>query len=263
MNLLGILLLLFIFVWLIIIKTYNWFSMYLFYLILTAIILVCVIVHLIKNPHLCLYPYNYYVEKVYGKKVFYSDQEKTDIFPSSVLLESNYQKIREEFDNLCSVNNDEENMWSNFSEGSDEFWKGWNTIVLRSFGKDNTPNMKLCPTLAKILKKDSNITTAIFSILEPGKTLHPHYGPFKGVLRYHMGIIVPPPSSGECYISVDGIDYDWKEGQGVLFDESYKHFATNQTDQRRVILFLDVKRPNMSLFNDILLYLISISPYNL
>jgi beta-hydroxylase len=219
-----------------------------------------VIFHLISNPHKCLYPYNFYVEKVYGKKVFYTSAEKKNIFPSSSILERNWKKIRKEF---YKLHIDTKNLWSNFTKENKEFWRGWNTIVLRSFGKDNRKNMELCPVLSKILKNDNNITTAIFSILEPGKTLHSHYGPFKGVLRYHLGVIVPPPTSGECYISVDGETYDWREGEGVLFDETYKHFATNNTDKTRVVLFLDVKRPNLPIINDILLYLIGISPYNL
>ena len=60
--------------------------------------------------------------------------------------------------------------------------------------------------------------------------------------------------------------YEWKEGEGVLFDETYKHFVKNETKYTRVILFLDVVRPFDSYFlntlNDIILYMMSISPYN-
>lgn len=229
------------------------------YISLVGLLLLLLLRYLIYNPDKCLYPYNYYIEVTQGKKVFYNSEEKQKIFPSSILLENNWKQIRSEYSGLTY---DKKNMWSNFSlENSEQFF-GWNTVVLRSFGKDNKENMNKCPVLSKIIKNDDSITTAIFSILEPGKTLHSHYGPFKGVLRYHLGLILPPPSKGECYISVDGIDYDWKEGEGVLFDETYKHFAINQTDQTRVILFLDVKRPNLNWINDFLLYLIGISPYN-
>ena len=33
----------------------------------------------------------------------------------------------------------------------------------------------------------------MFSILEPGKHLPPHRGPYNGVLRLHLGLIVPEP----------------------------------------------------------------------
>ena len=33
--------------------------------------------------------------------------------------------------------------------------------------------------------------TAFFSILAPGKHLPPHRGPYKGVMRYHLGLLIP------------------------------------------------------------------------
>ena len=44
-------------------------------------------------------------------------------------------------------------------------------------------------------------TTAYFSILEPGTKIKPHNGVYKGVLRYHLGLIVP---SGDLFIEIDG-----------------------------------------------------------
>jgi beta-hydroxylase len=42
---------------------------------------------------------------------------------------------------------------------------------------------------------------------------------------------------------VDGERYFWKDGEAVMFDETYIHFAANETDQQRIILFCDVERP--------------------
>lgn len=247
---------LFITVWLILLTTYNWFDLFWFYLSLIGLVMLILITTVIANPEYVLYLYNYCLSS--DNTVFYNK----NLFPTSKLLEANWETIRDEYYGLSI---DKNNLWSRFSTNNKEHWKGWNTVVLRSFGHDNKQNMMLCPILSNILKSDPNITTAIFSILEPNKTLHSHYGPFKGVLRYHLGIDVP--TDGECFISVNGQTYDWKNGEGVLFDETYKHFATNQTSKPRVILFLDVKRPNLSWFksmvNDFLIYLIGNSPYNI
>jgi beta-hydroxylase len=56
--------------------------------------------------------------------------------------------------------------------------------------------------------------------------------------------MVPDKSAGECYIICGGVRYDWKEGEGVLFDDTYWHEVWNKTNQRRVVLFLDVLRDN-------------------
>jgi aspartyl/asparaginyl beta-hydroxylase (cupin superfamily) len=234
-----------------------------FYITLLIVILAYYITYILLNPTEILYPYNLLIENLYEKKVFYSDIEKQEVFPTSKILEKNWKKIREEFTQLNVLNNNIGNIGQRFINQDKDFWKGWTTFELRSFDKDNEENMKSCPILANILKSDPNISTAFFSILEPGKTIPSHYGPFKGILRYHLSLKIPPKESGDCFISVDEETYDWQEGEGVLFDESYKHFVKNDTPYYRVILFLDVRRPvYFQMLNNFLLYLMSISPYN-
>ena len=60
-------------------------------------------------------------------------------------------------------------------------------------------------------------------------------------MRYHLGLSTP--NSPDCFIVVDGENYFWRDGEGVVFDETYIHFAENKTDQTRLILFCDVERP--------------------
>lgn len=233
------------------------------YLQLFILLSVILILYYLQNPSEAFTPYNFIIENIYDKKVFYTDIEKKNIFPASLILENNWIKIRNECIGLMSTKRDKTNIGKQFVSNTDDFWKGWNTIVLRSFNKDSEENMNKCPILSKILKENNNITTAMFSILEPGKKIPSHYGPYKGILRYHLCLICPPKDSGQCFISVDGETYDWIEGEGILFDETYKHFVINDTAFTRVVLFLDVKRPlYFSFINDILLYLMGISPYN-
>ncbi len=51
------------------------------------------------------------------------------------------------------------------------------------------------------------------------------------------------PNSEDCRIFVDGEAYHWRDGEAVMFDETYIHWAENKTDTMRVILFCDVERP--------------------
>ena len=37
--------------------------------------------------------------------------------------------------------------------------------------------------------------------------------------------------------------YYWHEGEGILFDDNFLHDARNESDQVRVVLWLDLKRP--------------------
>ena len=51
------------------------------------------------------------------------------------------------------------------------------------------------------------------------------------------------PNSEKCYDYVDGQRYWWKDGESVIFDETFAHEARNDTEQARLILSCDVTRP--------------------
>ena len=56
----------------------------------------------------------------------------------------------------------------------------------------------------------------------------------------------------------------WSEGKAMIFDDSFPHEAWNETDEIRVVLFLDIVRPikfPLSLVNQLLLKLIASSPF--
>ena len=51
------------------------------------------------------------------------------------------------------------------------------------------------------------------------------------------------PNDAACRIVVDGEPYAWRDGEAVVFDETYVHHAENGTGRDRLILFCDVERP--------------------
>src|SRR5437867_3927702 len=93
--------------------------------------------------------------------------------------------------------------------------------------------------LLQLLERVPGMTTAFFSILSPHKHIPDHRGPYKGVLRYHLALMIPEPRQA-CRIRVDGEYATWEEGKSLLFDDSYDHEAWNDTDGIRVVLFMDV-----------------------
>jgi beta-hydroxylase len=104
--------------------------------------------------------------------------------------------------------------------------------------------------------------TAMFSILAAGKHIPPHRGPYKGVLRYHLGLIVPQPAEA-CRIRVGDEVRHWTEGGSLVFDDTYDHEVWNDTGGQRVVLFVDVVRPltgAAAQLNRALLWLIARSP---
>ena len=71
----------------------------------------------------------------------------------------------------------------------------------------------------------------MFAMLPAGGDLGRHRDPFAGSLRYHLGLVTP--NSDECRIFVDGEPYSWRDGEAVMFDETFIHWAENTTDVDR------------------------------
>lgn len=134
----------------------------------------------------------------------------------------------------------------------------WTVLVLRCFNKD-TEKMKLFPKTEALLKKVPGCTLAMFSLLYPGQYLPPHRGIYKGVLRYHLSLIIPKEYE-KCYLIVNGKRFSWKEGGDVIFDDRFEHEVHNETEETRVVLFMDIQRRFKNIFldslNSIILYLL-------
>jgi beta-hydroxylase len=106
------------------------------------------------------------------------------------------------------------------------------------------------------LKNISGIQNAFFSILKPGVHIKPHRGPFSGIMRYHLGVIIP---NGAVKIKIDHKEYQWSEGESLIFDDSFQHEVWNNTNQNRVVLFVDFTRRllmHLQVISNVFLYLI-------
>ncbi|MFT5136968.1 MAG: beta-hydroxylase [Arenicella sp.] len=121
------------------------------------------------------------------------------------------------------------------------FRTGWTRFYLKWYDDYLPSAANQCPKTVEILKQTPSIKGAMFASLPPDAVLSPHRDPFAGSLRYHLGLATP--NDDNCYILVDGNRHSWRDGEDVLFDETYIHEAHNRTDQQRIILFADVGRP--------------------
>lgn len=122
---------------------------------------------------------------------------------------------------------------------SDDQWK---TFLFMGYGLRSERNLARCPATARALEGIPGIRSAFFSILEPGKRIPLHTGPYNGVLRLHLGLVVPEPAD-QCWIEVGGERYSWREGRAVVFDDLYPHQVHNDTPGLRAVLFVDFERP--------------------
>ncbi|NQZ97744.1 MAG: aspartyl/asparaginyl beta-hydroxylase domain-containing protein [Myxococcales bacterium] len=134
----------------------------------------------------------------------------------------------------------------------------WKTLMFKS-GRFIEENCLLAPRTAELLASIPGADTAFFSVLEPGERIEPHWGYYKGFVRYHLGVLIPYNNvNGECFIRLnsdpdvkrtqareridEGVAYYWKNGEGVFFDDTHLHDAHNRSDRVRVVLFVDVRK---------------------
>jgi aspartyl/asparaginyl beta-hydroxylase (cupin superfamily) len=119
--------------------------------------------------------------------------------------------------------------------------KDWKVLMLYAMGERPAANRSLCPNTCELLENVPGLFQAFFSILDAGKSVPLHAAPYRGYLRYHLALKVPmknPPS-----LHIEGRQYVWREGEAILFDDTFFHEVVNQADGERVVLVVDVLRP--------------------
>jgi ornithine lipid ester-linked acyl 2-hydroxylase len=162
------------------------------------------------------------------RKTFYEGAE----FDFALHLEANWEKIREE---LAALKGE------HFIDWSERYLykEGWQTFGLYAFGVKIDKNCRLCPETTKLVETIPGLVTAGFSALAPGTHIAPHTGYPEGLLRCHLGLVIPE----DCAIRVRDNTRSWQEGKCLVFDDTWEHEAWNKSDRTRVILLLDFKAP--------------------
>ena len=141
--------------------------------------------------------------------------------------------------------------------------QNWKTFFLFGFGEKARLNCALCPETTALLESIPGMKTAFFSVIAPGKHIPAHKGLFKGIIRSHLGLVIPG-APGSCRMRIAEQMYSWKPGEVIVFDDTYEHEVWNDSDQPRVVLLLDIVRPfrpPFSWFNRWIIALITGSSY--
>jgi beta-hydroxylase len=164
----------------------------------------------------------------------------TQAFPGLEKLEAHWEEILAEALALADRNSIKA-AENNDDAGFNSFFKeGWKRFYLKWYD-DPPPSARYCPRTVELLSQTPCVKAALFAFLPAGAKLNPHRDPYAGSLRYHLGLRTP--NDDRCQIWVDGESYSWRDGQSVVFDETYIHWVRNDTDKDRLILLCDVERP--------------------
>ena len=163
-------------------------------------------------------------------------------FPWIPGVEARADEIKEELDGLLS----RVDQLPNFQDIQEEQRMltqddRWKVFVFYGYGLRADGNCRRCPRTAEIVESIPGMTTAMFSVLLPHKHIPPHVGPWKGVLRYHLAVRTPTDEA-VAGIRVGSSTEHWRQGRSLVFDDTFDHQAWNDSDEIRVVLFVDVIR---------------------
>lgn len=124
----------------------------------------------------------------------------------------------------------------------------WSSFHLYKDGQRVEENCRRCPATLEAIERlpltriPGHSPEVFFSILRPGTHIPPHYGLANYKVAVHLPLIVPP----DCSIRVGNETRGWTEGQCLIFDDSFRHEAWNNSTEPRAVLILDVWNPGLS-----------------
>jgi aspartate beta-hydroxylase/beta-hydroxylase len=167
-----------------------------------------------------------------------------ETYPDLRLVDAEYPAIREEMLRILP-DKDRIPKYHELDAGqtgiSAETESDWRVFMLYAMGEKPEPNRSKCPRTCAVLDRVPGLFQAFFSILDPAKHVPAHCGPYRGYLRYHLALKVP--ETKQPRIRIKDQYHTWKQGESVLFDDSWEHEVYNEADDVRVVLIVDVLRP--------------------
>lgn len=114
----------------------------------------------------------------------------------------------------------------------------WSLMYLKSFNRIYHKNVEHFPFTWSVVQKIPNIVFTSINILAPHTEITPHHGDTNGIVRGHLGLIVPAHYP-DIKINVGGQEKGWEEGKIFCFMNVVKHWVVNNSDHKRYVMMFD------------------------
>jgi aspartate beta-hydroxylase len=177
-----------------------------------------------------------------------------DSQPWSGLMREAYPDIRSEaLDLLRGTEGFEDFVRLRKGDRMDNYLGGghpsWEAYFFFRHGKRFDSNHARCPLTSTALGSIELCDIAdhapeiCFSLLAPGTHILPHYGVTNARVVMHLPLLVPP----DCALNLVGAgEHAWREGELVMFDDTFQHEAWNRSTTPRLILLMDCWNPALT-----------------
>ena len=224
------------------------------WLCITLLCTAALLQQLVQNPIYLLYLPSFWLSCFVRSPPFL---DRTAYFPNYTMFEepATFAEIKREVDLLLARTNSGNNLpftrdsygGENQAIGADVklvngIQRAWRLLNIKAGDLYSEVALQYFPFLVSILKQLPEVQSCVISVLEPGIQIPIHVGYYKGILRYMLPTHIPNDKKN-VYLCVNGIKYHWAEGDGVLWDDTFPHKVNNNTNEIRVLLYMDVVRP--------------------
>jgi len=182
----------------------------------------------------------YYITRDWPKtrQPRYFDVEDTT---AANILEENFERIRDEI--VAYYEQNTASFQPNFTPYA-KAEAGWRTVNLYSYLLRYSKNCAKFPVTDEVVRKIPGMCLAQIGVLAPRTKLFAHFGDTNAVIRHHLGLVIPA-GLPEVGIRVGRENRCWREGKVLAISIAHRHFAWNQTDRYRIVLLVDVIRPEL------------------
>ena len=122
--------------------------------------------------------------------------------------------------------------------------RDWRIFILKAYGVEFPDRMAKCPALRRLVLSSPDVVSASFSLMAPYKRIPAHRGPFRGILRFTMPLMMPRGDDGRpaAVLKIGRDELRLAEGEAVLWDDTCIHETWNESNEWRIVLLLDVRR---------------------
>lgn len=224
------------------------------YLYIGLPILASCIIFIENDPILILYSFSGIISMFTRTPEFL---DKEEFFPNHTKLEdpellksihNNLDKLLHRTNNAKDIDFTKNSFGNNKinkyigKDVDEENNRGWRLYQIKVGNNFTEHSKRDFPELVKVLSEMDEVKACALSILDEKTKIPIHIGYFKGVMRYMLALKVPKDREN-CTLFVNGKTYSWTEDQSVLWDDNYPHKVNNNTNESRIVFYMDIIRP--------------------
>lgn len=123
----------------------------------------------------------------------------------------------------------------------------WKQYEIFARGRRNVKNCKNTPVTCDLIEKfpaaaGNKRGQVKYSIMLPQTHVWAHTGPTNCRLRAHLGLKVPTGT----FLRVRDEIRSWKEGEWLIFDDSFEHEVWHNGTEKRLVLIVDIWHPELT-----------------